>query len=342
MVSTLVERLKPSESVEYPPEHLGLHWMQIKAADGRAIADLIHKCELYDNSLSSVSEDEVADLLEFGANGVVSDVIVGKDFDDNIRALAWVEIMRPDFEVARANVNVFIDPDWRGRGIGRGVLKWQDARARQLLVQVFGEDCVLPVRFANLVDSHISDRRRLYMAAGFSPLRTFQVMHRHFRGEEPEVAEPRGGYQIVPWLTELDGEILKLHEKAFADHWGTSADALEWWHANRPSMEKRWSFVAISPEGTVAGYILVCRHPARWIQTGVSEAYAELLGVDPDTRGAGLARALITKSMNAAYKSQVEQFCLDVDKDNPHGAQSFYQRLGFKCAGEQVFYALDM
>lgn len=338
----MIERLRPEEHVEYPPDHLGLKWSQIVPADGQAIADLIHLCERYDRALSSMSEDQIADLLEFGANGVVSDVIVGKDFEGNIRALAWVEVMRPDFEIARANVNAFIDPDWRGRGIGRGVLKWQDARARQLLIEVFGEDCKLPVRLANLVDSHVSDRRRLYMAAGFSPHRTFQVMHRHFQGEEPEVDEPRGGYQIVPWLTELDSEILALHEKAFADHWGTSADSLEWWSENRPFMEKRWSFVALSPQGKVAGYILVCRHPARWIQTGVSEAYAELLGVDPDARGVGLARALITKSMNAAYKSQVVQFGLDVDKDNPHGAKSFYQRLGFKCAGEQVFYALDM
>lgn len=342
MTRSLCERLAPSSSVTYPGEHLGLTWRTLRAKDGAEITSLIRACERADDALSSCSEGQIADLLEFGSDGRIADAIVGLDGADSLRALAWVEVATPDCEIARADVNAFIEPSWRGRGIGRAVLKWQEARARQLLVEMFGEESELPARLANLVDSHVDDRRRLYMAAGFAPHRTFQIMHRDFHCEEPEVVEPSGGYTIVPWIPELDNEIRALHIRAFNDHWGTCADTLEWWANARPHMQKRWSFVALAPSGEVAGYILVCRHPARWIHTGVSEAYAELLGVDPGARGHGLARALITKAMHAAYQSQVERFGLDVDKDNPHGAHSFYERLGFYPAGEQVFYALDL
>ncbi|MDO5729903.1 MAG: GNAT family N-acetyltransferase [Actinomycetaceae bacterium] len=342
MTRSLSERLAPSSSIVYPSDHLGLTWRTLRASDGAEITALIRACEHADNALSSCSEGQIADLLEFGADGRIADVIVGIDGAHSIRALAWVEASNPDGEVARADVNAFVDPAWRGRGIGRAVLKWQEARARQLLVEMFGEESQLPARLANLVDSHVSDRRRLYMAAGFAPHRTFQIMHRDFQSAEPDVVEPSGGFTIVPWIPELDNEIRSLHIRAFSDHWGTCADSLEWWTNARPHMQKRWSFVALAPSGAVAGYILVCRHPARWIHTGVSEAYAELLGVEPSARGHGLARALITKAMHAAYTSKVERFGLDVDKDNPHGARSFYRRLGFAPAGEQVFYALDL
>ncbi|MDO5720078.1 MAG: GNAT family N-acetyltransferase [Actinomycetaceae bacterium] len=342
MIGSLSERLTPAPDLHYPGDHLGLVWRPLRARDAGAIARLIRSCEKYDDALSSTSERQIADLLEYGANGQIADVIVGLDSDDCIRSLAWVEVMQADSQVARADVNAFIEPQWRGRGIGRAVLKWQEARARQMIVDAYGPDATIPVRLANLVDSHVNDRRRLYMAAGFSPHRTFQIMHRDFHGEEPAVSQPSGGYTVVPWIPELDNEIKSLHIRAFSDHWGTCADTVEWWNNARPHMQKRWSFVALSSTGQVAGYILVCRLPARWIHTGVSEAYAELLGVDSGARGHGLAKALITKAMNAAFHSRVERFGLDVDKDNPHGAQSFYQRLGFVSAGEQVFYALDL
>lgn len=342
MTKTIQQRLQPVSDLDFPSKDLGLEWKHVTPSDGLEIAKLIYRCERFDESLTSMGEDEIANLLEAGANGVVSDVIVGCDEDGKLRALAVVEIMPPDYEYARANLLALIDPDFRGRGIGRAVLEWQQARARQLLVEVFGEDSTLPVRLAASVDAHIEERRRLFEAAGFSARRTFDVMYRHFHSTAPEVAEPRGGYAIVPWIPELDTEIHNLHLRAFSDHWGQTADVEEWWNKSRPNMEKRWSFVAISPSGEVAGYIMVCRHPARWIQTGVSEAYAELLGVGRETRGAGIARALITKAMNAAYNSEVERFGLDVDMDNPHGAASFYQRLQFESSGSHIFYALDL
>ena len=302
MAETMKQRLEIA-NLDFPSRDLGLEWKQVTPADGLEIARLIYRCERFDQTLSSVGEDDIADLLEFGAKGGVSDVIVGRGPDEKIRALAVVEVMSPDWEYARANLSAFIDPYFRGRGIGRSLLRWQEDRARQLLIEEFGEDSTLPVRIAGSVEAHMDERRRLYKAAGFSPRRTFEVMYRTFDSTEPEVAMPGEGYAIVPWIPELDTEIHSLHLRAFSDHWGQTADVEEWWNKSRPSMEKRWSFVAISPQGEVAGYIMVCRHPARWIQTGVQRRTQSSW-----SRSAHAVLdlpALITKAMNAAYASRV-------------------------------------
>lgn len=338
MSTTLAERTAPLIDATYPPANLGLEWSEIELRDGYDAARQVHKCEFFDSTLFSTSADRIADLLVTGEG---KDVIVGRDDQGKIQAVAVVEVLPADGEVARVEISSEVHPDFRGRGIGQAILEWQKARGAQLLLEAYGPDCELPAQIATNVDGHLLQRVAVLEGAGFEKQRQFQVMYRDLDGEEPTVDEPRGGYTVVPWIAELEAQIKALHLRAFSDHWGSTADAAKWWEDAIASIEKRWSFVAISPTGEVSGYILVVRHPARWLHTGMSEAYAELLGVDPNTRGSGLARALITKATKASYDSGMQRMGLDVDMDNPHGAHSFYERLGFKAVGNYFVYSLD-
>lgn len=342
MMQSLGQRLQPPTEVEYPKAHLGLTWSRLSAADLTELTQLIRNCEEADQALHSVSDQRLALFLEYNLGMLAAESIIGRDAGGQLQAFAAVEIQIPYVDVARAEVVAFISPIFRGRGIGRAVLKWQEQRARQLFVSLLGTDSELDVRLANLVDAHMNDRRRLYMAAGFSSKRTFDVMYHEFAQTPVDAVAPRNGYTIHPWSVVAEQVLQQVHDRAFHDHWGTVEEIRSWWLLARPAIDPRWSYAALSPTGELAGYIMVCRHPARWAAAKRSEAYIELLGVAPDARAHGLGKALLTHAMQAAQKSGITAIGLDVDCDNPHGARAFYERMGFASVGEQVYYALDL
>ncbi|MDT3767743.1 GNAT family N-acetyltransferase [Gleimia hominis] len=342
MNRNLNDLLQPVEHAPLPSAQLGLRWSPIEPADGRQLLRLVEVCNDHDQSLESFSQNDIADLLEEAREHIIQDVVVGRDSEGIIRAMGSVEVVVSRQTAAQATVNAFIHPQWRGRGVGRALLRWQDARARQIITGHYGPQAHVDVRVSNMVDAHLNDRRRLYMAAGFSPIRTFQTMYKDLTSGEPEVFGVPEGFQVVNWEGNTNDKVRALHTRVFKDHWGSEVDAEAWWDDARRTMEKRWSYVAFSPEGELAGYLLVSRHPAQWIRTGIREAYAELLGVAPEFQGHGIARALLTQSIHAAWQSKMARYGLDVDKENAHGAMAFYERHGFVPAGARVFYSLDV
>lgn len=342
MSETLAQRLKPAEYVSYPKAHLGLTWELLKTTDLAELLQLIRYCENHDQALHPVNDQRIAQFAEYNLGILPAEAIIGRDNAGNLVAFAGVEIQTPDIDLARAEVVAFIHPKYRGRGIGRAVLKWQENKARQLFLKILPPDSQTDVRLANLVDAHLADRRRLYIAAGFSPRRTFEVMYHQFKHTPIQAIQPKGNYQIKPWTEKADSAIQTAHDLSFNDHWGTLEEARSWFQLARPSLDPRWSFIALDKQNQIVGYIMVCRHPARWIQAQRSEAYIELLGVAPNARAYGIGKSLITHAMAAVQQAGISYIGLDVDKDNPHGAKDFYARLGFTTEGLQVYYALDL
>ena len=136
----LAQRLTPPVSVPYPGNHLGLRWRPMIGRDAPAVYALISLIEDDDNAIRRTSVEDIADMME-GENGRDwVDTIVGLDANRNICAVASVRVLRGIHEAATAIVSAYIHPHWRGRGVGRALLYWQDGRARQMLVETFGAE----------------------------------------------------------------------------------------------------------------------------------------------------------------------------------------------------------
>lgn len=335
----LAERLTPPASVPYPGVHLGLRWRSIIASDAPAVYDLIRTVEAADNTHHRVTPSEVADMIEGPRGADRVDALVGIDAEHRICAVATVRVLRAITDCANAVVNAYIHPHWRGRGLGRALLYWQDGRARQMLVEVFGADSGLPASIHNFVDAHMTDRRRLYIAAGFYAKRTFQIMYRELEGSE-KAPSPRHGYSVVPW-EEVDApDVRRIHMEAFLDHYRPSMRGM-WWEEATAELEARWSFVALDPQGGPVGYCLTGRPAQRWIATGRTEAYVSLLGVDAGHRGHSLSTALLGASVAAAAADGISRIGLDVDTESPSNAHAIYEHLGFVDGPAEVFYTID-
>ena len=225
----LAQRLTPPGSVPYPGNHLGLRWRPMIGRDAPAVYALISLIEDDDDAIRRTSVDDIADMME-GENGRDwVDTIVGLDAKRNICAVASVRVLRGIHEAATAVVSAFIHPHWRGRGVGRALLYWQDGRARQMLVEEFGADSEVPASISNLVDAHMTDRRRLYIAAGFFAKRTYQVMYRDLAGGEVPVPA-RHGYCVLPWNQVPQDQVRAIHMEAFQQSFRSPLRAL-WWDA---------------------------------------------------------------------------------------------------------------
>ena len=223
--------------------------------------------------------------------------------------------------------------------MGRALLYWQDGRARHMLVETFGAESDVPVSISNLVDAHMTDRRRLYIAAGFFAKRIYRVMYRDLAGGEV-APQARHGYRIVPWSQVPQEQIRAIHMEAFQQAFRSPLRAL-WWDDAMNHFDPRWSFVAVDSEGEVVGYAMTGRPAQRWVATGRSEAYIYLLGVAEAHRGRSVASALVGNAVAAASASGASRIGLDVDMSSPDRAHSIYEHLGFVDEAAEVYYTID-
>ncbi|WP_250445448.1 GNAT family N-acetyltransferase [Actinotalea sp. C106] len=337
----LAVRADPPAVLEHPPVHLELRWRPLTPADASALFTLVRAVETVEAAPRRHSEAEVSDLLVGEWKDLERDSLGGFDDSGTLRAYALVEVRPGDLRTVRAFLRGGVDPVWRGRGIGRAVLAWMEGRGRQKLAES-GKD--LPARLAVYVDEGARDQRRLYAAAGFSPVRWYTAMRRDLRAPLPAVDLP-AELQIVGWTTDLDDGVREAHNDAFIDHWGSEPHTPETWHRPEPHAAPAWSFVALDHSGggpQVAGYLISGRYEHDWPLLGYSYGETELLGVRAPWRGRGLAPALLARAMLAYREDGIQYACLTVDTDNPSGAHELYRRLGFEATHGEVLYSVEL
>lgn len=331
----LAVRADPPAVLELPPAHLELTWRPLHTGDQAALHELLNVVEAADESPARTSAAEVAEMFAEPWRDMQRDSLGGFDPDGVLRAFALVEMRTGDTRTLRAFLRGGVHPDWRGRGIGRAVLAWLEGRGRQKLVESGKE---LPARLAVFVHEHARDNRRLYAAAGFSPIRWFTYMRRDLAQPLPQVHTE--GVRIEPWCPELDEAVRLAHNEAFADHWGSEPRTLEDWR-HGPHFAPSWSFVALDGD-EVVGYTMSGRYEQDFPVRGFSFGFTDLLGVRRQWRGRGIAVALLSRAMIAFRDDGMQYALLDVDTANPSGAHGLYERLGYEVVGGEVMYSVEI
>ncbi|MBC7290979.1 MAG: GNAT family N-acetyltransferase [Actinotalea sp.] len=331
-----------------PPAHLELCWRPLTPVDAPALAALLATIEEADGARSRTSPDAARELLEGAWKDLATDSLAGLDADGELRAYALVEVRPGDQRTVRAFLRGGVHPAWRGRGVGPAVLVWMEGRGRQMLAAT-GRD--VPGRLAVYVDEDQRDQRRLYAAAGFSPIRWYTQMRRDLAAPLPEATVP-DGLDVVPWSEDLDDAVRLAHNEAFLDHWGTEPQTPETWRGHRSGFAPAWSLVALDRSGgadaatdrgpVVAGYLLSGRYEEDWPALGYTAGYTDLLGVRPAYRGRGLAVALLAGAMAAYRADGMAYAALSVDTANPSGAHSLYERLGYERVHGEVLYSVEI
>lgn len=332
------ERAAAPSTLEIPSPHLGLAWGPLRAQDAPALHALLAIIEQTDGVPRLTSLAEVEAWLRLPWLELESDSLAGFDHTGALRAYGLVDMRPGDVSCTRVTLMGGVHPEWRGGGLGRAVVAWTEGRGRQKLAATGATG---PARLAAYVDANARDYRRLYAAAGFSPIRWYTDMRRDLATPLPEVAVP-AGLRVVPWTAELDDAVRTCHNVVFQDHWGSQPHTPESWDGwiRGPHWAPQWSVVALDASDEVAGYALSAEHPAEL--QGFSSGFTEVLGVSREWRRRGLATALLVGVMAQYRDAGLAYATLDVDADNPSGARGFYAGLGYEPIHTRVLYSVEI
>lgn len=324
-----------------PPMSLGLRWRPLGRADVPAVAGLFARTERFDNVPFRTTAEEARDLVEGASKDPAHNTLGGFDDMGELRAQGFVRLSQGDSRVVRAFLDGGVDPTWRRRGVGHGLLTWQIARARQLLGTI-GRDT--PAMIATYVEDGFADKAAIVTRAGFAPRRYYTDMRRDLTVPIPDVSL-RDGLTLVPWTPERDDAVRQAHNEAFAEDWGSAPHTPESWTEGRASFAPEWSFVVLdrsNDRSPVAGYLLSERYEQDWPSLGYSEGYIDVLGVRRAWRGKRVATVLLTAAMRAYAAEGIEYAGLGVDTDNPSGAVGIFAALGFEPTRGSAMFCLDV
>lgn len=220
-----------------------------------------------------------------------------------------------------------VDPAVRRRGVGRAILRAEQARLREIAADhVEARQRILS---SEVIEGQ-AGALALLSSDGYSPVRWFSEMARPL-AEPIAPRELPPGLELRPVRVEDHRRIFAAEGEAFRDHWGHR----EWtetdfrWAFGSPAIDTslwRVAWAGDEVAGVVATYVYARENE----QLGIRRAWLERVSVRRPWRQRGVASALMLSAMGALRERGFETAVLAVDADNPNGAVGVYERIGFR------------
>ena len=335
---------------EAPPDHNGLTWRALSAADIDPWFALIEKIESHDREEERSRRSDLEILTRQSWVDLAADSRVAVDGDGTFRAVGRNAFRPGATETVAVILLGGVDPQWRGRGIGRELLDWQRTRAVENMADLRAADtetAKLPGRIGGYVEEQVTSRSRLYEAAGFTKTRWFiqQRLRLDDVGEVPPLAID--GLRVEPFTAVLDERMRLAHNDAFRDHWGSIPHDEEVWRTGvleDDALRREQSFAIVDvndPAEPVVAYVINCEYEHDWEPQGYTDGYTDAIGVRRAWRGCGLARHLLALSAKAFADAGREYATLDADAENPSGAVRLYESLGYETTHRTTYYSVE-
>jgi mycothiol synthase len=306
-------------------------------ADGPAVARLLGATEAVDKTGEHFSEEDIADYFDLDGLDLGRDTLGLFRSDGELAGYAAIQPPRLVDGKDQVGLVGAVRPDHRGRGLGRELLGWQEARGaaahREARPELAGE-------FEIHAFEHVTATARLVEHAGYRANRWFSTMRRDLSVPDPDVRPVEAPLRLVPFDPRYDDAVRRAHNDAFDGHYGSSQRSeTEWkqWFTGQRAFRPACSFLVLDGE-EVAAYLLSYFWAADAEASGVKEGWIGQLGCRAPWRGRGLASALLARSFGAFRDAGLTRAGLDVDTENASGALGLYERLGFATAERNVSY----
>jgi mycothiol synthase len=307
-------------------------------ADYAPMASVITASELADQLPRSVSEQDLASAYQHRLNNCdpYLDMVIAEVGGD------MVGYNRGWWEQGESNQrwyvhHAFLHPEWRRKGIGRAMLQWMEQRLKEIAF-------THPAEIEKLYEVSTSQFQEgaaiLLERSGYRPVRYYYQMLRSTLEDIPDFPLPEG-LEVRPAIPDHYRQIWQSNAECSQDEWGhrglTEQDYQAW--LSGPEFQPElWQVAWDVASNQVAGQVLTYIHHEENKQLNRRRGYTESIGVRRPWRQRGLARALISLSLQAQKAAGMTESALVVDTDNTSGAVRLYEDCGFRVAKRDTLY----
>ena len=321
----LSERLNAAPPVQ--PQHPDVVFRPATVDDIDAVHAAVAASDRVDHPTWVTPREEIADIFELSHVDAARDTLLAIAPDGAVVAMGWAMVHPTQDAELHAYLQGTVHPDWRRKGIGTELIGWLYARAIELLADT---GSTAEAAIYQYVDEGNTDAATLGERLGLRTERWFTSMQRDLADpiEEPPAAD---GVELIAYTADRSGAVLAARNDAFRDHWGSLPSTPERWgqFVDGPFLRPDLSTLALV-DGRVVAFCMASVNEEDWAALGAPNTYIDLIGVVRDSRGRGLAPAVIARTLQAAKAAGLEQAVLDVDTASKTGAHRLYERLGFR------------
>lgn len=338
--ASLSARAAAPLEIHDPPSTHGVMWRRLTADHVSSLANLLARIEATDNPPYRTSRDEVAEMLGPATQwrGIVGYAT---------RGIARGQMVAFGLVAVRMSGHVEclcqggVDPRFRRLGLGRAMIEWQTATARQILA-------TSPIQGDGQIVMHVeSGHEELedhLERLGYHWARTYYELRADL-SEVPEMPDLGSYLAVVGWGPDTDDLARRAANRLAEVEWGRPPQTPEQWLMGRTSFVPEWSFLAMDRTGDrpqVAGFLLASRYEQDWAALGWKEGYIDQMGVLQAWRNTRVADALIVASMRAQHEAGMDRTGAGLGSANHSGALVVYDALGFRSVGQSRLYAIDV
>ncbi len=332
-LASVARRINAPTVVDFPGAHLGLKWRAITVEDVPLVCTLFSKCageQLTGEKLSVKELNGLANLSRFAT-------LSGWDQEENLQAFAFVAVNEDAYTELQADIFAVVYPQWRGRGIGRSMLEWQDGTAR-LLIGQDGRD--LPVAIRSHVNATNLDRRRLLAAGGFSPshYKTL-VVHKVVpediaKGQAAQARLAERGLVLAPFSSKYSEALRRLHNRLTMVKERSQPMSLQNWLKYVEQISTDNSYLLFNGNDIIA-YVIT-------VDTGEPEVhFVRNYGVERGMRRQGIGSDLILSLLVDASEQGKEVLQVPVVTEGVP-QKTFLSRFDFLEDQSQILYTIDL
>jgi mycothiol synthase len=324
--------------IEHAPHIDGLAFRHFQGErDYASIAAVLTASEAADHVERIVKAEDIANALQHVSNcDPFRDMLVAEISGEPVGYVRgwWDEGPRSSRTYSH---NGFLVPQWRRRGIGQAMLAWMEARLGEIAST---HPSAIDKFFQVSVSQYKTGTAALLEHSGYVPVRYYFEMVRPTLDDIAEFPLPEG-LEVRPAEPGHYRAIWAVVCETSQEEWGhkelTEEDYQEWL-ANPLYQPDLWQIAWDSATNRVVGHVLTYIHHDENKQFDRKRGYTEWIGVTRPWRRRGVARALISHSLQAQKAAGMTESALVVDGDNPNEATRLYESCGFQVVKNDTLY----
>lgn len=336
-MTALSARVPAPRTLETPTQPVGVSWRAATLDDVDAVTRVYEEVAAVEHPDWAETRDTVEEEFSHSWVDLARDTLLA---EVNGRIVAFGQVIAPPNPetIVRAILFGGVSPEYRGRGIGRELIRWQHGRALQKLAE---SDLDLPGWVLAFSEERSASTHRQFERMGLGLTRYFVKLERDLSQPIQRVDLPEG-LRLVRATRDDSARLLEAKNASFRDHWGSQPTGEEQWESmmDLPTTRLDLSFLALDGD-RVAGFVVTDVNPEDFERQGFVGGYVSLVGTIREWRRKGVAPALLAAALEAYRGEGHERVTLDVDTENPSGALGLYTGLGFEAKDRSLAFVQE-